>query len=139
MALSHLIVQAIRHRGLNPVWLHALRSIAARARLDPEYAYVAGGILAGLVPARRAVDLGFIRNTLEQAALSLGFNSMINVARGPRSIAALSIDALRASREIAAPTLQHPFESFKWGLGLATSLVDLAAQVTTDLIESEQR
>ena len=39
MALSRLIVQLIRNRNLNHVWLGALRSIASRARTDPDYAH----------------------------------------------------------------------------------------------------
>src|SRR5262250_2222913 len=39
MAFSRLIVQLIRNRTLNPVWLRTLRTIASRARTDPDYAY----------------------------------------------------------------------------------------------------
>jgi hypothetical protein len=42
MALSRLIVQLFRNRNLNQVWLGALRSIAARATTDPDYAHLVG-------------------------------------------------------------------------------------------------
>ena len=44
MALSHLIVQLIRNRSLNPIWLNVLKIIVARARIDPDYAQITGGI-----------------------------------------------------------------------------------------------
>ena len=42
MAFSRLIVQLFRNRNLNQVWLRALRSIAARSRTNPDYAYRVG-------------------------------------------------------------------------------------------------
>ena len=51
MAFSRLIVQLFRNRNLNKVWLRALRSIAARSRTDPDYAYRVGCVLSGLTPA----------------------------------------------------------------------------------------
>jgi hypothetical protein len=48
MAFSRLIVQIIRNRNLNSVWLRALRIIASRARIDPDYADRIGCVLTGL-------------------------------------------------------------------------------------------
>jgi hypothetical protein len=75
MALAGLIVTLIRNRTLNPVWLTALRVICARARRDPRYAALAGGILAGLVPAQSAVSLRMLLGTIKQAAVSLGIGT----------------------------------------------------------------
>ena len=48
MALARLIVQFITNCGLDPVWLEALRIIAARARKVAADADIAGGILPAL-------------------------------------------------------------------------------------------
>src|SRR5215470_2607777 len=55
MAFSRFIVALIRNRHLNPVWLRALRVIAARAGTDPDYAYRAGCVATGLAPATTAL------------------------------------------------------------------------------------
>ena len=52
MALSRFVVRSIANRALNPLWLLTLRAFCDRARRDENYAQVAGGILAGLIPAR---------------------------------------------------------------------------------------
>jgi hypothetical protein len=70
MALSRLIVQLIRNRGLNQVWLHALRSIASRAKTDPDYAHHLGCVLTGLTPDVSAVGTGAAARIFGQAIVS---------------------------------------------------------------------
>src|SRR5437588_710076 len=65
MALSRMIVQLIRNRGLNPIWLQVLRIVLARARVDPSYADATGGVMAGLVPARSAMNRSVVADTLQ--------------------------------------------------------------------------
>jgi len=133
MALSNLIVQLIRNRTLNPVWLHALRLIVARAQIDPDYAHIAGGILAGVVPASDALSFKAISGILEQAAISTGFRSIVHILRGPRHLAKVGIDTAHAGFEMTYNTVQHPLDFLKWGSGLATSAVELASQFTRDM------
>ena len=72
MACSRLIVQLIRNRALNPVWLHALRIIAARTGIDPDYAYQASCAATGLAPATTALGLSVAAKTVWQAMISPG-------------------------------------------------------------------
>ena len=58
MAMSRLVVQLFRNSNLNAVWLGALRSIAARAQTDPQYAYRVGCVLTGLTGDASAVGAG---------------------------------------------------------------------------------
>jgi geranylgeranyl reductase family protein len=55
MAFSRLVVQLIRNRHLNPVWLRTLRIIASQATTDPDYAYRVGCVMTGLAPATRTL------------------------------------------------------------------------------------
>lgn len=66
--VSRALVQLIRNRALNPLWLEALRTIVKRAAVDPEYARVTGGVLAGVIPTREILGLAVMRKTLAQAA-----------------------------------------------------------------------
>ena len=70
MALSRLIVQLIRNRDLNHVWLRALGSIAARARTDPDYAHHLGCVLTGLTGEVSAVGAGAAARIFGQALVS---------------------------------------------------------------------
>jgi len=47
-----------RNRNLNHVWLRALRTIAARAKTDPDYAHRVGCVLSGLTPAAGTLGTG---------------------------------------------------------------------------------
>ncbi len=130
MALAGLIVQAIRNRSLNSLWLQALRIIVGRARLDYDYAHIAGGILAGLVPASEAISLKMIGGTVEQTAITFGLRAAGNLFRGPRQWASVGLETAQTSYGIAFDTLRHPVDSLKWGLGLATGMAELAFQVS---------
>src|SRR5215467_2869889 len=69
MAFSRLVVQLIRNRHLNPVWLRALRIIASRAKTDPDYAYRVGCVVTGLTPATTALGLSVAAKTAGQAII----------------------------------------------------------------------
>jgi geranylgeranyl reductase family protein len=70
MALSRLMVQLIRNRNMNHVWLRALRSIASRTRTDPDYAHHLGCVLTGLTPDVSAVGTGVAARIFGQALVS---------------------------------------------------------------------
>src|ERR1700678_4194519 len=67
LALSRLIVQLIRNRNLNHVWLGALRSIASRAKTDPAYAHHLGCVLTGLTPDVSTLGTGAAARIFGQA------------------------------------------------------------------------
>jgi menaquinone-9 beta-reductase len=71
MAFSRLIVQLIRNRTLNPLWLRALRIIASRASTDPDYAYRVACVLTGLAPATSTLGLSVPAKTAAHAVTSL--------------------------------------------------------------------
>lgn len=132
MALSRLIVQLIRNRSLNPVWLQALRIIVARARGDAAYAQITGGVLAGLVPASRVVSVDIVRKTVMQAALSLGVGTAKSLFQG--SLKSVGWAAGRAAVDTAATMARHPTQSLGWGAGVAASAVELGAEVARNVV-----
>jgi flavin-dependent dehydrogenase len=70
MALSRLIVQLIRNRNLNDVWLRALGLIASRAKSDPDYAHHLGCVLTGLTAEVSTVGTGAAARIFGQALVS---------------------------------------------------------------------
>jgi len=132
MALVNLIVTLIRNRIFNPLWLTALRIICARARRDPDYARLAGGILAGLVPAKDAISLRMILGTVEQAALSAGFGAVRSAMRGEATSAAAAVigHAGEMLRESASDTASLA----RWSLEVLKSGTRLAGKVSVNVI-----
>lgn len=64
MSISNIVMQFIRNRNLNPLWLKLLAIMIAQAKKDEKYANIAGGILAGMVPTNTAINFYFIRKSL---------------------------------------------------------------------------
>jgi hypothetical protein len=138
MALSRLIVQVIRNRSMNPLWLQVLRIIVARACMDPNYADVTGGIMAGLVPARSAMSGKIIGSTLQQAAIGMRMGAVKHLAQGPRHLTQIGLDTTRLGLDVVATATQHRGEFIKWGLGVAACGAELGAQVARrELVQRE--
>lgn len=135
VALSNLIVRMIRNRSLNPVWLRALNIIAARARRDPDYARITGGVLAGLIPTTDAFSLKVISRTIEQAAVSTSFDAAVSLLRGPKHLKKMSIGAAELGLGFTYSAVRHPVDFIKWGLGSAASAAELANQVSKHVLK----
>jgi geranylgeranyl reductase family protein len=136
MALSGMIVQLIRNRSLNPLWLQALQTIITRARVDPSYADVTGGVLAGLVPASSVLNTTIIGNTLKQAVIMSGIGAVKHLVRGPAYLAQLGLDTTQFGFDAVVTAARHPGEFLKWGVGVAASAAELAGQASRHTITS---
>lgn len=142
MAFARLVIRAISNRSLNPVWLQALRIIVARARLDPDYAHITGGILAGLVPAGDAVSLKVVGGTLEQAAMTAVVRGAVNLVRGPKQWAGLAVSAAGAGFGVAYDAMRDPAGVAKWTLSVAGDAAHLGVRILghalTDRVRSTE-
>ena len=121
MALAGTVVQLIRNRALTPVWLEALRVIVARAKRDPEYAELVGGILAGLLPASSALRPAAAEATLDQV--------LLDAAAGAGHAEVVDDVLRRMLRDATA----DPVRVAQWGLGLAAQLAELGTQMVRSL------
>lgn len=134
MALARLIVQLIRNRHLTPLWLEALHIIVARARLDPAYAEVTGGVLAGLVPARRVLGPDILRKSAAQALLSLAGMGARHLLRGRTHCVRLGLRSGMAAAGVAVSMAADPRAALGWGLGVAGSALELGGGVAGALL-----
>ena len=122
-----------------PIWLHALQTNADRARIDPDYARIAGGILAGMIPASEAVSFRIIGSTVGQAALLTGFRTVINMLREPRFLAKVGLETAGTSFKIAYDIMCDPINFIKWGFRSVAAVTELAIQFSTNAIESPKK
>jgi flavin-dependent dehydrogenase len=108
MALAQMVVELIRNRSLNAVWLRSLKVLAARARGDPDYARTAGGVLAGLLPASDLVSRRILLGSLEQTASMLDAASLIGGAH-----------------RLVRDTIRNPGDMLAWAAGLAPAAAEV--------------
>lgn len=133
MALAALIVQLIRNRHLNRIWLEALKVIAARAKVDRQYAEIAGGILAGLVPARDALTLRIVGRTIDQAAYSLALNLLWTAFKGPKTLGARGMGMAAESAALGRRMLEDPAGVLDWLVGVVRQGGELAVQFSSHI------
>lgn len=123
MALARTIVQLISNRSLNPVSLQVLRLVATRAQHDADYAVIAGGILAGLVPATYAASVGFLSATFEQCVSALG-----RTLGSSRERSALGLATLAMTVNLAESLKREQRKAMvEWALSCVTSVGQLGA------------
>jgi hypothetical protein len=133
MALAGLIVRLIRNRSFNPLWMQALRVIITRARVDPTYADITGGILAGIEPASSALQFRILGKTIQQAAISLGVGAARHTLRGPGHLIHEGIQTANSGLNVAAEIVRHPGEYVQWSARVTLGLAELASQVVKHL------
>lgn len=130
MAISNMIVQLIRNRHLTPIWLRALQIIGKAAREQPGYAAVAGGVLAGLIPANNLLGYQIISGTIKQAALSLGGEALYQSINDPAGSVRFGV---MAGARMMVDSLRDPVQTVKWGVGVTANAAELAKQVYQDI------
>jgi menaquinone-9 beta-reductase len=126
MSIACLIVQLIRNRSFNPIWLHSLKLMSARSRVDSSYADIVGGILMGTVPQSEATNLEVARGTIEQAMLSAGINSWLEMVQNPNALAKSALDTIQTGFAVAAQVAQNPSAFFDWAIRSVNSAVNVA-------------
>ena len=138
MALAQMIVQLIRNRDLNPVWLSMLQVITRRARRDDEYARIAGGILAGLLPARQAISRRLLGGTALEAARQLAWAAVWNGfgVRRPEVVVQVGLQVAGVGFQLAYDAAADPRRMLRWGESVAASAWELGVQVIQNAVRS---
>jgi geranylgeranyl reductase family protein len=139
LGLARVVVQLIRNRALNPLWLEALQVIVARAAVDAGYAEVVGGVLAGVVPVRRVLDLGIVRRTLQQAVIRSGMRTFEELSYHPTHLARLGVRLTQAALDMAKPMLTRREDTERWAVSLGKSLFDVSAGAAADAAAAIRR
>jgi geranylgeranyl reductase family protein len=135
MAFSRLVVQLFRNRNLNHLWLRALRTIATRARTDPDYAHRVGCVLTGLAPAVSTVGTGTAAKIFGQALVSprAGASSHRPGRRGQSARLAPDGTGNTARYSMA------PDEFLDWAAGAGRALAEFTTQLTRAKITRSPR
>jgi len=130
MAFSRLVVQLIRNRHLDPVWLRTLRVIASRAQADPDYAHRVGCVVTGLAPATTTFGLSMAARTAGHARISARSAAPPHRPSRGRPSGRPSAAASRSTTGGAAVPAATFGEFVGWAAGVGRALTDLIFQLT---------
>lgn len=133
LALSNTIIQFIRNRKLNPFWMELLSIMVSRARIDESYAEIAGGILAGMQPANKAIHPSFITKTLVQGAMHFGVKSAVGVLKGPKHWLETGKKSTQFINEMTKEVRNNPKEYKDWVLGLTANGIEISSHILKDI------
>jgi geranylgeranyl reductase family protein len=128
MAFSRLVIQLIRNRALNPVWLRTLRIIAARASIDADYAYRIGCVVTGLAPTTTTLGLSVATKTVLQA---MGSPRARTATRRPEGATQAKHSAPTPTRSKIGGTTKRtltPRQLANWAAGVGRALTELTTQ-----------
>ncbi|HET9052239.1 MAG TPA: geranylgeranyl reductase family protein [Candidatus Dormibacteraeota bacterium] len=87
MGLARIWAQTIRNRRLTPACLGLIEAIGTYSGVDAEYAAVAGGYLAGMMPAREVMSARMFRGTARGTATLIGRRVRSRLRTGARGAA----------------------------------------------------
>lgn len=132
--VSALIIQLIRNRNLNPLWLRAFEAMITRSKTDPHYANLAGGILSGIVLPSQGLNPNFLLSTLQEATVNSGIKMVGETVQNPSSLPANVIKITQTGIETAVNTLQNPFGFLEWSMETAAKMAELAVAAPSKML-----
>jgi menaquinone-9 beta-reductase len=126
MSLAALIVQLIKNRTLNPLWLRSIELMAARSKADPDYADIVGGILMGTIAQSESTNIEVLRGTIEQAISLTGLEFIENPASAVKS----SMETIQTVVDMTIQATQNPSAFFDWAVKSLANAINFAAVST---------
>jgi geranylgeranyl reductase family protein len=125
--LSGLLIQFMRNRNLNPLWLATFEVMLSRAKTDPEYAKLTGGILSGMIPATDGLNAKFVINTIESAIAS----TRQKIINNPASLPKDAVKFTQTTLKVAQDTARNPVGFIEWSISTAIKAAEFAATIPT--------
>ncbi len=119
MNLSNFVVQMIRNRNLNTVWLNLLGSLCEKAAKDGRYGDTAGGILAGLVPSQAALNPVFLGKSVQQVIASMIDRTLRETRRHPLGLPVAGMRLAGYGLALMGNAVQQRKQYWEWSKGVA--------------------
>ena len=107
-----------------------------RAKSDPEYASLVGGILAGLISPTRGMDAYFMISTAEEAAVSTGLRIIGDAISDPSTLPETAVRIIQTPLEVVASAVQDPFGFLQWSMDTATKMAEVATTIPRQMLDS---
>jgi menaquinone-9 beta-reductase len=133
--ISALIIQLIRNRNLNPLWLKTFETMINRSKTDPQYASIAGGILSGTIPPTEGLTAQFMMSTLQEATVSNTLRIVEDTLNDPSSLPKAVIKITETGVQTVLDTAQNPLGFLQWSLETAAKMAEIAFSVPNQVIK----
>jgi hypothetical protein len=127
--LSQVVIEFIRNRTLNPIWLQLMSTISSRARANAKYAGVAGGVLSGIVPAKEVLNPAFVAETMMQIGASANQYCIETFFGGPAAWQRSIHSFTELSLNLAQQGMQRPFDYMDWMQGLSLNSFEFSRRL----------
>jgi hypothetical protein len=92
----------------------------------------------GTVPQSETTNLEVVRGTIEQALLSTGLNSVLEIIQDPSVMAKSALEAVQTGFAVATQSTQNPFAIFDWAIKSVTSAINVAV-TSSNFTESTKK
>ncbi|MEO6037031.1 MAG: FAD-dependent monooxygenase, partial [Saprospiraceae bacterium] len=138
-ALSNLLVQIARNRTLNPAWMRILLVLMERARVDPGYATILGGIFGGTHPSYKALQPDFILKTILQGGIHVGMRTASGVFGGPDQWKQIGKGAGQLAQGIVRNIREQPVDYAGWAGEVARQGWKVSGHILKDLLDRSKR
>jgi menaquinone-9 beta-reductase len=135
MALSRFVVRSIANRALNPMWLSLLRAFCERSSRNKAYAHVAGGILAGLIPARKGLTLPMFAASTAACIDLVMRECQKTLSARPSDTASRALGVAATIMRGGAGLVRHGAATEQWFNDMAHAGWDLSAHAAKATLE----
>ena len=133
LTLSNTVIQFIRNRTLNPIWIQLLGILIDRAKVDENYAEIAGSILAGIQPSNKAISPSFIMNSIYQGIVNISLNSVSGLIKGPQHWLKQGVNTAKFLKTITKEIQSNPKAYLEWIIKSAGNGVDISGHILKDV------
>ena len=136
MMLSQVVIEFIRNRTLNPIWLQLMSSMSSRARANARYASVAGGVLSGIVHGREVLNPAFVAETMMHIGTSGSKYCVETFFGGPRAWKKSIESITQLSLNLAQHGMQRPLDYMEWMQGLSLNGFEFSRRLWNNYFKS---
>ena len=137
--VSELMLQLVRNRNLNPIWLRALEIMGQRSKTDPEYATLTSGILSGMIFPDQEATAKVVTGALTEAAISTGLTTFNEILKEPSKLPQATFRITEAGIEFARYATQDPFGFLTWGMDAALKMAEMTATVSKQMLRDTEK
>jgi geranylgeranyl reductase family protein len=139
LQVSAIMLQLVRNRNLNPVWLKALEIMGERSKKDPEYASLTGGILSGMIFPDQEVTAKIVLGVLSEASVSMGITTFAQILSNPQTAPQNVITITETGIVAAQFAAQNPMDFLNWGMQAATTMAQMAATMSKQVLKEAEK
>jgi geranylgeranyl reductase family protein len=133
LKLSALLIQFVRNRNLNPLWLRTMEVILPHN--NPEQAKLTDKILSGTTPHIEELKPKILLNMMKSAATT----TTQKVINNPSKIPKEAVKFAKISLKAAKSTAQNPVNFLEWSIETSLKAAEVAVTIPRHLLKEHAK